>query len=267
MAKLTLFAAALVLGVAIGLAPAQDEEPTPPEAEEPAEVLLDDREASRPKYFAGEEDEAPAADPKDRAAQAQLARTLPEVVFDGVGFTDVVDFLRDVTRADIFVNWRALEAVGIERNAPVNARLRNVKFSKALQIILDGVGGEKVELGYVIDDSVITISTADDLAKHTLTRVHDIRDIVRAKPDAPDAEKGKRLAVLTKLITGSVAPDSWRGQGGSSGALRELQGQLIITQTPENQDAIVNLLKQTRALLALPPLEEPAPVVPDPKDE
>ena len=61
---------------------------------------------------------------EDRAVQAQLDRPLPELQFDGVGFSDVIDFLRDVSGANIFVNWKSLEAAGVDRNAPVTARLR-----------------------------------------------------------------------------------------------------------------------------------------------
>jgi len=230
-------------------------------------------------------------DKEDRAVQAQLDRALPELTFDGVGFSDVIDFLRDVSGANIFVNWKSLEGAGVDRNAPVTAKLRNVKFSKALNIILDSVGGGTAKLGYTIDEGVIEIATADELGKNTVTRVYDIRDLIISIPDfdnAPDfslqstsnntaqaggggasggggggqslfggggggggaAEKGQSrqelVDAITKLITETVAPDSWRDSGGSVGALRELQGQLIVTQTPENQRALVSLLEQLR---------------------
>ncbi|MGH7213518.1 MAG: hypothetical protein ACREIT_01960, partial [Tepidisphaeraceae bacterium] len=63
-------------------------------------------------------------DETDQAVQAQLDRQLPEVRFDAVGFSDVIDFLRDVSGANIFVNWRALEQAGVDKNARVSARLR-----------------------------------------------------------------------------------------------------------------------------------------------
>jgi len=232
-------------------------------------------------------------DKEDRAVEAQLDRALPEVAFDGVGFSDVIDFLRDVSGANIFVNWKTLEGAGVDRNAPVTAKLRNVKFSKALSIILDSVGGGTAKLGYTIDEGVIEIGTADDLSKNTLTRVYDIRDLIINVPDfnnAPDFSltstsnntsqnggagggggggggQGQSLFTgggggqggqqegqtrqelvdsITKLITETVAPDSWRDSGGSVGSLRELQGQLIVTQTPENQRALVSLLEQLR---------------------
>ena len=198
--------------------------------------------------------------------------------------------------ANIFVNWKSLEGAGIDRNAPVSAKLRNIKFSKALGIILDSVGGGTTKLGYTIDEGVIEIATAEELGKNTLTRVYDIRDLIINIPDFNDApdfslnstsnnssqnggggaggggggggggnnnlfgnnsqgggqkqDQGPTRQELVdgiiKLITETVAPDSWRDAGGSVGAMRELQGQLIVTQTPENQRELVNLLEQLR---------------------
>lgn len=234
----------------------------------------------------------------DRAVQAQLDRQLPELTFDAVGFSDVVDFLRDVSGANLFVNWKSLEAAGIDRNTPVTARLRNIKFSKALSIILDSVGGGQTKLGYTVDEGVITISTQDDLSKNVVARVYDIRDLIIDVPDFTDAPQfsldasqnqgntggggsstggvsqggvsnqlfsgtgvtGQRqlgptreelVQQIEKLIEDTVATDTWKDNGGSVGALRELQGQLIVTQTPENHRQLVNLLEQLRETRAI----------------
>ena len=236
----------------------------------------------------------------DRAITAQLDRQLPELQFDAVGFSDVVDFLRDVSGTNLFVNWKSLEAAGIDRNTPVTARLHNVKFSKALNVILDSVGGGTTKLGYTVDDGVITISTADDLSKNVVVRVYDIRDLIIDVPDFTDAPQfsldasqnqgqgggggggigqggGSTAQVtnslfaggaqqtqqqtgptrqdlvdaITKLITDTVSSDSWKDNGGSVGAVRELQGQLIVTQTPENHRQLVNLLEQLRETRAI----------------
>ncbi len=227
----------------------------------------------------------------DQATQAQLDKKLPELNFQAIGFSDVVDFLRDVTGANIFVNWRALEAAGIDRNTPVTARLRDIRFSKALTTILSDVGGGTVKLGYTIDEGVITISTDEDLSKNTLTRVYDIRDLIIEVPDFTNAptfnlqnQQGQASGAgggggssqslfggsgsggtgeqqqrtrqqlvedITKLITDTVSPDSWRDAGGTVGSIRELQGQLIVTQTPENQRQLQGLLEQLRETRAI----------------
>ena len=77
-----------------------------------------------------------------QAVAAQLLeKQLPEIRFQEVALTDVIDFLRDTTQANIFVNWKALEVAGIDRSAPVSTRLKNVKFSKVLRTILESLAG------------------------------------------------------------------------------------------------------------------------------
>lgn len=224
----------------------------------------------------------------DAAVRAMLERHLPELRFDNVGFADVVDFMRDVTGANIFVNWRAVEGAGVDRNAPVSARLRDVKFSKALTTILQDIGGGGVKLEYTVDEGVITISTEDDLASNKITQVYDVRDLAIDIPNftrdnvtgsttnnnnnnnnnstnstngawggtTTGGGQGGRnpqggVAALSRLISDIVAPDSWRTAGGTVGSIRQLAGQLIITQTPENHQKVQDLLAQLREARAL----------------
>ena len=128
---------------------------------------------------------------QDSALQAQLDRHLPEVRFNANALTDVIDFLRDVSGANIYVDWKTLEAAGIARDAPVTARLRDIKFSKALELIFKSVEGEDDEhkLGYTVDEGVITISTRKELNKNTVTRRYDINDLLFVPPDYNDAPK------------------------------------------------------------------------------
>jgi type II secretory pathway component GspD/PulD (secretin)/tetratricopeptide (TPR) repeat protein len=225
---------------------------------------------------------------EDEALIAQLEKRLPEIRFEAVGFADVIDFLRDVSGSNIFVNWRALESAGIDKNAPVTARLRDVKFRKALDVILADVSGGDVPLGFTTGEGVITISTQEDLAKNVVTRVYDIRDLIVNIPDFSDApdfnledasgtgtgtgggggglfggsddddddeedqlSREELVEQIIQLITETVAPDSWRDAGGSIGAIRELSGQLIVTQTPENHAELQGLLEQLRETRAI----------------
>src|SRR5690606_25926061 len=58
---------------------------------------------------------------------------------------------------------------------------------------------------------------------------------------------------IIELIQETVATDSWRDNGGSIGAIQELNGQLVVTQTGENMREVISLLsklRETRAIQA-----------------
>ena len=63
--------------------------------------------------------------------------------------------------------------------------------------------------------------------------------------ESPQRREDLVEQILT-LIKETVDPDSWRDNGGTVGAIRELQGQMIVTQNKANHAALAGLLKQLR---------------------
>jgi RNA polymerase sigma factor (sigma-70 family) len=71
-----------------------------------------------------------------QGANALLDQVLPALKADSVPLADIVDFLRDVTGANIYADWPALSQVGVSRATKVTEELKDVKFSDALRKIL-----------------------------------------------------------------------------------------------------------------------------------
>jgi beta-lactamase regulating signal transducer with metallopeptidase domain len=203
--------------------------------------------------------------------QRKLDLILPQVTFDVVGFGDVLHFFGDVSGIKINVNWEALRAAGVDQSTPVTARLRNIKFSKALNVILDSVGGGQVKLGFVVRNDALLISSREDFAKEVQIRVYDVRDLIipiepqggrnagtgrpatepasspASRATHPAASRDEQVTQLIRLIEETVAPTSWKDPHGSpTSRIAEVEGQLIVTQTGENQQAIHALLDQVR---------------------
>src|SRR5262249_10924303 len=106
-----------------------------------------------------------------------LNQRLPELKFTGVSLSDAVDFLRDVSSANIHVNWRALEEQGIGKDTQVNLRARGVTLQKALDLVLSEAGaGDK--LAYDIDQGVIEITTREIADRKMYTKVYPIDDLL-----------------------------------------------------------------------------------------
>ena len=56
---------------------------------------------------------------------------------------------------------------------------------------------------------------------------------------------------ITSLIEKTVDPNSWAATGGGTGSIRELNGQLVVSQTPTNQSQIAALLQKLRESRAI----------------
>jgi len=220
----------------------------------------------------------------NRVVMEKLKQPIP-VSFEDNRLENVVEYLRNVTGVDFFVNWRALEGAGIEPGTTVNMQLQNVPADKALRLILDQVGGDLVPLGFTIDDGVVTISTLDNLGRNTVIRTYDIRDLVVQAPnftEAPDFDlvtiteggsteggggsdslfedvdeddgllgREELITQIMDLVRDTVDPDNWRENGGLVSSMSELNGSLIINTTSQNHREILSLLGQLRETRAL----------------
>jgi hypothetical protein len=171
---------------------------------------------------------------------------------EGRPLGDVIEALRKDSGQSIFVNWRALASARVTRDLPVTTDLSHLVLATALDKLLVEVGGSQERLGYVVSDGVITISTQKDLGRNTVTRVYDVRDLLKNR-----ATRDADLAALTKRFQG-IDPLSWRDAGGAIGSIRELQGQLIITQTPVVHMRIV---REIEALLPDQPEQQQFPIL------
>lgn len=195
---------------------------------------------------------APAAPREDvsPAVRAQLGRTLPEVNFEGVGLSDVLDFLRDVTSMNIAVDWRGLEALGVERNAPVTMKLNNVEFGEVMKILLHDVNPA---LRFDIEGNVLRI-TADQPAPRATTRpatgklerrTYDITDLLNINAAQQKQE-------LIETILQNVQPDVWRTNGGSA-SVTTFGVNLIVTAPADVHHEVEELLRMLRKTVAALP--------------
>jgi general secretion pathway protein D len=163
---------------------------------------------------------------EDTVLQAKLDTHIADLKYNANSLTDVIENLRDQMGANIYVDWAALERASIARDAPVTARARDIKFSKALELIFKSVEGDDDEhkLGYTLDEGVITISTKKELNKNTSTRRYDINDLLFVAPDytnAPDLS-------LQNATQGS-------GGGGGGGGGGQTNNQSIFNNAQGNQ--------------------------------
>lgn len=170
-----------------------------------------------------------------------LHKRLPELRFDAIGFADVVDFLRDVTGANITVNWRALEAAGIDRNTPVSLQLKDIRLEQALKHLLADVGGGSVKLAFGVSDGSIIVSTEEQLASVSQFRAYDIADL------------GDDGGQITEIVNRHVKGLS---------AVETLSNRLLVSGTTAQQLEVAQVLDELRrAKRAIAPAKSEHPAL------
>jgi hypothetical protein len=208
------------------------------------------------------------ASAQDVSARRSLNTVLPELRFDNITLADAIEFLRDVSGANIHVNWKALEEIGVGKDAQVNVRLRTVSLRKILALVLSEAGSGGL-LTYYIDDNVIEVTTRELADQQLITRIYPVDDLIMEVPDfvGPDFSinqtssaggggggqslfsgsntenektgmtRAERAQSLIETIQSIIQPDIWNTNGGTA-AIRFWNGSLIVTAPRSVHEAL-----------------------------
>lgn len=223
----------------------------------------------------------------DSEIMRKLGEPLGEIRFDSQPFASVIDFLQDLTKVNMVVDWDNLTENGISRDKEVSLNVKGLSFRTVLTELLSQVGGD-TRLAYEVGDNLLRIATKDKLDKNKQVLVYDIRDLLINVPrfsaqsglnatqvaqggqgggggnifqggnndddnlDDENQDQGAGIVgQILDIIRQTVEPDSWRETGGGDASLRELNGQMIVFNTSDAQRQIVDLLTQLRATKSL----------------
>jgi hypothetical protein len=188
----------------------------------------------------------------DARVVAALQKPLARPIRVTGSLENAVDTMRDaIDPVGLFVNWRALEASGIRRDTKLDVDIPGGPAEGALLRLLTAADGGTRSLGMTLDEGVVTVSTADDLATNTVIRIYDVRELVGGGGKNRGPAQVLAETRLAQDIVGTIDPASWRTAGttrrrGSTGNVQWHKGHLFVTQTPTNHHDLVLLLEQRR---------------------
>ena len=149
-------------------------------------------------------------------ARAALNRTLPAIDFTNVTFRDALDFLRDISQANIHINWRAIENTGITPDTVVNMKLRGVSLRKVLTLLLSEAAGGADTLAFYLDDGVLEITTKEIADSTMYIKIYDVADLLVEPPDVP-MNVDFQLPSSMERSGGRGGGGGGRGGGGGGG--------------------------------------------------
>ncbi len=139
----------------------------------------------------------------NRRVALRLQDPIP-ITFEGNKLVSVMDYFRNITGVNFFINWAALEAAGVEQDMAITLQLNNVPAEQALRLVLQqaGAGAELEPIGFSVIDGIVTVSTQRDLQKTTDTRVYDIRDLLVQVPNFTGAPEFDLNSALSNTSSG-----------------------------------------------------------------
>ncbi|MEL7483008.1 MAG: hypothetical protein AAFN41_01520, partial [Planctomycetota bacterium] len=228
---------------------------------------------------------AQSESPENRRVLAELeTQRIPSVNFDNP-LGDVVSFLETVTQQNFDVDWQSLELLSIDEQTPVTLRLSNVSVKTVLDRLVDKVSDPLAPADWAINDGIVQIASDEQLRRNTSLVLYDIRDLLIEVPDYQDApeidlqsvlqnqggggggqspfggdtqgqddeerDRQERIDQIIDIIQNNVDFEGWQANGGDTGFVQELNGSLIIRNTPKNHREVQGLLSQIRQQRAM----------------
>jgi len=214
-------------------------------------------------------------------------KRIPLAEFNNNHLTDVLAFVQETTGANFDVNWDSLRQIGVDRNARVSLRLTDVPAKVVLERVLKKVSKDQYShADYSVDQGIVTIASADDIKRHATVNSYNITDLLVEAPDygnmtkvdltsiyadfkargtannpfaaktasersSAAATRAERMRKIMDLIQATVAPESWRDNGGDVGSMQELNGTLVVKQSPRNHREIAGLLSKLREIRSM----------------
>lgn len=230
---------------------------------------------------------AETKDPLDAAVEQQLSEVVDlSVLSEEMTFQEALELLRTAVDPPlkIVVLWPDLnENAFIQRETPINISgqgLAGVPLRTALERLLLAVSSSGIsELGYVIENGVITIATEESLPTRYRNVVYDVAELLNPPANFDEYNQntmnggmggggmgggmmgggmggGQTVGNWQGMVRGyelmwviqeSVEPDSWYEYGGE-GRIQQFGGEkLIVWQTPEVHKQIEEFLEQLKA--------------------
>jgi len=194
----------------------------------------------------GTQSEAP---PPGRTASTLelLNRRLPEVMFEELPLEQVMEFIADFTDMNVVVRWEILEDAGIERDKAITVKVRNLRLSQVLWLIMNEAGGTDLRLAYRASGNMLVLSTEEDLGREMLVKVYDVSDLLVRPPRFTNALQLDATQALQQAAQGGQG-----GQGGGGGGGQGLfggQGSGQQSQRDDERDGAGAGMQELRQLI------------------
>jgi len=176
-----------------------------------------------------------------------LNQRIPDMQFEDVPLEQVMEYIAELTQVNVVVRWEILEDAGIEKDKPITIKVRNVRLSRVLWLILNEAGGTDLRLAYRASGNMLVLSTEENLGQEMLVKVYDVSDLLVRPPRFANALQLDATQALQQ-----AAQSGQGGQGGGGGGGQGLfggQGSGQQSQRDDERDGVGAGMQELRQLI------------------
>ncbi len=174
--------------------------------------------------------------------------------FPNVHLSDVMEYFQNLHGVNIYLDSQALKEQGLTADEPVNVSFKGISLKSALNLILNPMG-----LDYVVDNEVLKITTAEEVAHTFRVRIYPVADLCNSPEDyealenvirntclANESRRSKSYPVDDLVIGGPGKKKVVREYGSASISVVPQCRALVVNDTDRVHQKIVELLSQLR---------------------
>ena len=199
---------------------------------------------------------------------AKMRAVVENVNIQQVPLRRVLAWYHLTTQVPLVINWRALEAAGVDPEQEISIQLKAIRAGQLLSLIMqlaspnpeDPAAANDATLIYDMTPWYLQIMTKSQANQHPVTRIYDVMDLVMRIPNFEAPEFGltevidqgtngeatnifdayetytgqqqqtfqERGDQLAQLIASTIEPMIWQRNGGEFSSIRFHRGMLIV---------------------------------------
>ncbi|MGO9112342.1 MAG: hypothetical protein ACLP9L_24190 [Thermoguttaceae bacterium] len=191
-----------------------------------------------------------AAPPVRRTGVEAVEAALAEPIncdFVETPLQDVIDYFRDSTHVEIYVDSPALKEAGVDLSTAVNCNLHG-RFENVLRVVLN-----ELQLDWAIHNDLLCITSPAkaESEEYMETRLYDVADLIVYQDE--NGKKFDDYAPLSDMIVSTIGTRTWQDNGGTGAILGKSLGTakiLVVANRYEIHKKIAALLAEIRKIAA-----------------
>jgi hypothetical protein len=180
-----------------------------------------------------------------REERSALPDTRLTADFTDASAADVFAFVGEACDRDVVVHWPELEDHGLGRDTTVTLAMRDVPLERALDRIVETIGGGPRTLAWWSEGGVIEVSSRVGALRRTMTLTsYRIDGIIDAITERYGLEHDAIVTQIQSALWELVESEQWRENGGDLGQIHVVGGTMFVEAPRVMQEEVAWILAQ-----------------------